>query len=733
MRRIRLIPALLVFLFSACNENLIDTQLSEGKGEVVFDLSADERVEIVSTRSETQSALPSLDDFRIEVVNSKNVKFFRESYETLQNKHVSFNAGDYTLMAKYGDSLGFGFNKPFYMAKQAFTVKPASRITVSAEARLANVKMAVNYGSHIQEAYSNYYTIIRNESARAKVQFDADEKRPGYIPGGKLSVTIYAPVNGELKCYTLKDENGDPLLIDAEPNDFITFNVNTAVNYGDITVGILIDNSVTVEQKEFNVPADAASDLKPSILLSSFDKDGNYYVKEGSEPKADDVSFTFKAYSGLKKCVLEIDNDYMESIGLPARIDFAAQTEEQITALEAKGFFWMFYGGVGVIDLAEFVPMIAKNAVYKGRNSVTATFRLTVTDVLDNSVTRTAKILVTPDASATISIQDYDIWATKLADAKIQLTGGNKDYAKVQYSSDQQNWTDVKDLNANPFYMKEITGLQPATQYYLRVLYDDWIPVSDVVSFTTESPDQLGNSGFEDYSLVQSTFTPLGEILGSVNIGGEPYTRNWYLPYTLGDPDPWWACNSLQSMPDGHTGWSVTWCKNFPSSGYTKDARTGSKAALLYCVNIGDTNTANTAPGTTYEGEIWIGKSDANGGMASQGHTFTSRPSKFAFYYKYDTKEGKTFFVDAWVKAADGTVIATAQTTDGPGADTWTRHELPFSYSVYNKKAATIFVRISSSYGDGSFSIKETFDLGEESVTAHAGCFLKIDDMELVY
>ena len=186
-------------------------------------------------------------------------------------------------------------------------------------------------------------------------------------------------------------------------------------------------------------------------------------------------------------------------------------------------------------------------------------------------------------------------------------------------------------------------------------------------------------------------------------------------------------------MPDGHTGWTVTWCKNFPSSGYTKDARTGSKAALLYCVNIGDTNTANTAPGTTYEGEIWIGKSDANGGMASQGHSFTSRPSKLAFYYKYDTKEGKTFFIDAWVKAADGTVIATAQATDGPGADTWTRYELPFNYSVYNKKAATIFVRISSSYGDGSFSIKETFDLGEESVTAHAGCFLKIDDMELVY
>jgi hypothetical protein len=58
MRRIRLIPALLVFLLSACNENLIDTHLPAGEGEVVFDLSADERVEIVSAKSGSSSELP---------------------------------------------------------------------------------------------------------------------------------------------------------------------------------------------------------------------------------------------------------------------------------------------------------------------------------------------------------------------------------------------------------------------------------------------------------------------------------------------------------------------------------------------------------------------------------------------------------------------------------------------------------------------------------------------------
>jgi Fe-S-cluster-containing hydrogenase component 2 len=53
--------------------------------------------------------------------------------------------------------------------------------------------------------------------------------------------------------------------------------------------------------------------------------------------------------------------------------------------------------------------------------------------------------------------------------------------------------------------------------------------------------------------------------------------------------------------------------------------------------------------------------------------------------------------------------------------------------TVTDKKAATIFVRISSCYGDGAVTVKKKFSLGEEEVTAHADCFLKIDDIELVY
>ena len=737
MRRIRLIPALLVFLFSACNENLIDTQLSEGKGEVVFDLSADERVEIVSAKSGSNSELPEVDDFRIEVVNSKGVKFYRAAYDEVRSKTIGFNAGEYTLMAKYGDSLGFGFEKPFYMAKRQFVVEAGKKTTVSASAKLANVRMTVNYGDQIKADYKNFYTVIRNEEAKASVNFKANETRPGYIPGGKLTVTVYAPVNGELKCYSLKDTDGNPLLIDANPNDYITFNVNTAVNLGDLTIGILIDDAVTVVEKKFAVPADAASESRPKIILSSFDEDGNFYVKEGAEVDADDVSFTFKAYAGLKSCVLEIDNDYMKGLGIPASIDFAAQTPEQIKALEDKGFFWQYYSGVGVIDLADFIPGISKNAVYEGRNSITATFKLTITDETDATATKTAKVLVTPDASATITIKDYDVWATRLADATIQLAGGNMNRAKVQYSSDEKNWLDVKNMNSNPFHVNTISGLQPATKYYLRVLYDDWAPVSEAVSFTTETAPQVGNGGFENWNTMAWEFNHNGSA------GGQSSPMNYYKPWASNESDIWWDSNTTNSLRPSLTI-GYTFFKTFPLVHYSTDAHSGSRSAQLTVANVGNSNSTWATTGTWYVGELFIGKgndgSDGDWEKTTEGHSFTSRPQSLTFWYEYEPDSSSDFFVvEARVKAQDGTVIATGS-ANGTSVSQWKEMTLPLTYNVTDKKAASINISFRAS-GSSSHScdvggeyleIAGSKDEGDK-YRIKLSAVLRVDDVVLNY
>lgn len=717
-------PALLVLLLSACNEQLIDTQYPEGKGELIVSLDADERVEIVDTRSGTENALPSLEDFRIEIVNSKGVKFYREAYDPKLT--IPINAGDYTLMAKYGDSLAFGFGKPFYMAKRVFTVESGRKVTVDATAKLANVKIAVKYGKDIQADYQDFYTVIKHEDHTSTfLKFNKDESRPGYLPGGRLSVTVYARVNGELKSYTLKDDEGNTQIIESVPNDFITLNVNTAVNDGGLSLGILIDDGTELDEKVFLVPADAVSELKPRITLSSFDADGNYYVTEGKEQQADDVSFTIKAYAGLKSCVLEIENDYMAGIGIPASIDFAAQTPEQIAALEEKGFFWLFYGGIGVIDLANFIPHISRNSIYNGRNTVAATFRLTITDETGATVTKTAKVLVRPDASAQITLKDYDIWATRLADANVTLTGGNVSLAKLQYSSNGEQWIDAGDVAARQY---DITGLQPSCTYYLRVMYDGWLPVSDELPFTTEVPAQLGNSGFEDFECVDFIYTPTA---------GSQTSEPWYLPWKSGETDIWWDVNSKRTLRTAPTV-AYQEYKCYPTVSYiTSGVHGGNKAAQIASVATGQA-ASEIASGTSYAGELFIGRSNEqhqdDWAYASTGHSFTSRPTAFKFWYQFDAYNSESFYVKIELKDASGNVIGSAELSDSNGASSWKECTMNLNYTKTNAKAASVFVTFKSSTSSSPKVTKKKLSYHNSDDKNHyIGTVLRVDDLQLVY
>lgn len=732
MRQVSIVFTLLVSLLSACNRQVIDAYpSSDEKGFVAVNLSASDRSDFISVKSGTESVLPEKGDFWIEFINSGKVKFFKEKYSDVEGQSFGMNIGDFTLVARHGDSLGVGFDKPFYMAKVPFSVEPQKTTVVEAVAKLANVKVAVTYNEAMQTGYSDYYAIVEHVDHTGKsLVFQKDETRAGYIPAGRLSITVYAYDNGVLKCFTPKDHNGNPMIFTYSPNDFVTFNLRADEKMGRLYFDIKIDDEVELVEQSIEVPADAVSDLAPSIVLSSCDDEGVYYITEGVTGAPSDLGFTYKAYAGLRRCELAVELAVTKAVSIPQVIDLLNMDEATRTQLESMGFFFAEAANVGVVGIEDFVYEYSKNAVYLGGGKPTeiGQFTLTVEDVDGSIISKTLKVQVKPDGAASISLNDYDVWATKVVNPKVAVSKGNHALMKVQSSTDNVQWNDFMQITSANFSMGTVTGLNPSTKYYLRVIYDDWIVVSDVIELTTEAAVQVGNAGFESYQTVQTDFTPAGGALG-----GGTYTRTWYQPYASNDSNPWWACNSLQSMPDGHTGWTSTWCKNFPSSGYVTDSHSGSKAALLYCVNVGGTNTDNSAVGTTYEGELWIGTADGSGNHATEGHAFTSRPGKLTFWYKYSPNSSNKFFVDSWIKAADGTVIATAQETAGPAASSWTKHSLTYNYSATNKKAAQIYIRISSCYGDGNVSTKTSFTLGTGSVTAHAGSFLKIDDIELVY
>ena len=725
MRRLRFLPVLLILLGTSCSKGVIWAPDSpDAEGSLTIALSADASQVASKAEGEAGTGL-NLDDFRIAIYKTENqMRLYNDSYANTAGKTLKLNAGEYRLVAQLGDTLGCGFDKPYFLADPTFTIERGSN-TVEAAAKLANVKLAINFDSTISEVYPDYYAIVKHNTIKGKqVKFVKGETRKGYIPAGELVLEVYANVDGTWKYYKTAPAT-------YKPNDFITFNITTNAAEGSLSISISVDNTVDQKDQTIEVPATALPQDGPSITLAGFESAGNVHeFVEGMGTAGHNASANFIAKAGIAHCYLSIESEYLAGKGVSGTVDFANLSSDAAIALRNAGFEWdynMFESRTfSFIDLSNLIKAIMNDTKAEKIDKKIAKFSLRVVDGVGKELSDEFSI-VSRGVSLSLEIKSSNVRARRIDSPLVAFTNGLPALTTLEYSIDGIIWSELAangNVSENEIdYGKVVCN--PSTTYHIRAIYNaNTNIVSNVVTITTEAAAQVANAGFEDYQLVQTQF--------QTNIGGK-YTRNWYLPYASGEPDPWWACNSRASMPNKHNAGAGYWCKNFPSSGYVKDCHSGSKAALVFSVNVDAWNTDNTAVGATTEGELWIGTADDSGNRTSEGHSFTSRPDRLTFHYKYAPHDQEKFYVYSWIKDSEGNIIASTEETSGPAADEWTMHSMTYNYSTLDKKAASIFILFRSCNGDGSVSTKKSFELGEEKVTAHAGSMFKIDDIELIY
>ena len=725
MRRLRFLPVLLILLGTSCSKGVIWAPDSpEGEGSLTIALSADGSHVGSKAEGEAEGSL-NLDDFRIAIYKTENqMRLYNDSYANTSGKTLKFNAGEYRLVAQLGDTLGCGFDKPYFMADPTFTIERGNN-TVEATAKLANVKLAINFDSTISEVYPDYYAIVKHNTIKGKeVKFVKGETRPGYIPGGDLVLEVYANIEGTWKYYKTAPAS-------YRPNDFVTFSITTNAAEGSLSISITVDDTVDQKDQTIEVPATALPQEGPSITLAGFESAGNVHeFVEGMNAQGHNASANFIAKAGIAHCYLTMESDYLAGKGVSGTVDFANLSTDAATALRSAGFEWdynMFESRTfSFIDLSNLIKNIMAETKAEKTDKEIARFSLRVVDGVGKEITGEFSI-VSRGVSLSLDIKNSNVRARRVDSPVVAFTNGLPALTILESSTDGVTWSEFAAngtvSGSSIDYGKVVC--EPSTTYHVRAIYNGNADiVSNVVTITTEAAAQVANAGFEDYQLVQTQF--------QTNIGGK-YTRNWYLPYESAETDPWWACNSRATMPNKHNAGAGYWCKNFPSSGYVKDCHNGSKAALVFSVNVNNYNTDNTAVGSTTEGELWIGTADDSGNRTSEGHSFTSRPDRLRFHYKYAPHDQEKFYVYSWIKDSEGNIIASTEETSGPAADEWTMHSMTYNYSTLDKKAKSIFILFRSCNGDGSVSTKKSFELGEETVTAHAGSMFKIDDIELIY
>ena len=760
MRLRTLILVAFVSIVSACAEKPFEVEQPQETGTLSIQIEPEIRVD---NATKAVSGSPDVNEFKVEIYKYANqglLRLYRDSYENTVGKTISLNAADYMVHARHGDSLGVGFNAIYYAAQANLTVQPHTNEVVRLEAKMANAKVAVVYGDDLKYDWPEYYAKVKcttKGGRKRSLQFSQNETRAGYMPAGQFVVELYIKVGEDWMYYHTPE-------MAVQPNDFITFNVDTEKADGSVTLSATIDNGVEVVEK--NVEVSSGWLPKDAPVINTVDNVGNdfsnktYSLIEAANSNLSGLKANIVAPGLINHCYLEVTSDYLRAQGVPEEVDLAADLDPSVEeVLKAVGLKWMTKSGqrLGYVDFTGIANWIEQQ-VCDPSNLFSATFSLRVEDQRQAMGEAQTEPITFEQGNPEFELYDiptYNCWAKRIDNVSTYITSGNPDALSVEYkkaSAGDDAWAMcVAGAGSETNVMiYDVAGLEPSTEYMFRARYNG-NPLTQVVkTATTEAALQIDNSDFETWATEKYAYQYYEKswLSGS----WKNATRNWFLPFSSGSK--WWDVNSAVTMPKKQATPEYQTYKVFPCVSYSTDTPSGNgKSAQVACIYVCNYATSSTlgddllggAGSLIYgvsvwsikaAGEIFIGSADESGNHLTEGHEFSSRPNKIRFQYKYVPYGDETFQVTAWIKGTSGEKIAVAETKSGSSSSDWASYDLNFNYTKLNEKAAQIYVMFrASSKANPEIGIKtgSSIEMAGTSEGCHMGSLLKVDNLELIY
>ena len=729
MKNVFLPCVLLLGLLTGCTAERPGSDGVPHEGAVRLFLSQ----ESPDTKS-TLDDLPSLDDFEVEIYNARALRLYRDTYAQTKDATIKLNAGDFKLVAHHGDTLGAGFDKPYFLAQKEFTVHGFAENggepdQVEATARLANVRMKVVQGTNLNTSYKDAYVVVRHAHyTKKQVKFVRNESRYGYIPGGNLYLEVYAQLfTGEWKYY--KSEPAEYL-----PNDNVTFNVDAAGRDGSLSVNITVDRSVETIEVDELIGEKALPAREPYFVFNG-DKDGAYAYScnNGFTKTVNDAILTLSAGASTHIASVVLHTESV-SVTLPDA-DLVTVSGADKQSLVNAGLDWMA-GSASNLGYVDFSGLV-NNMIASG-TAASATFTLTLTDGVGQQVNGTFSVDVRP-FTATVNIPDGNIWAWKMTGVTATVTGEDALPADatlgLQWSTDGNTWSSEKaavSVSGNTVQFGDISGLAANTAYRFRVVPMHLTDRASVTagSFTTEAALQVGNNGFEQYT-AQSYTTPV--------LWASDFKVTWWQLYQNAG-SAWWGVNAMRTietskMATGHQDY-----KTYPCVAVFNSGSYSGNSVMLATVYIGSSVASELLHGdTNYPGEIFLGeannKNKGSWAKTVDGHAFTSRPSALTFMHRFNPNNGAAYYAQIQVLDSSNNVIGSGEKNDVTTAvSAWTRVSIPITYTVTNRKAAKLRISIRSSKngGEGARQLDNISTLsGTHKI--YCGNALYVDNVELLY
>ena len=725
----------IVSIASACTETTFEGPQPQQTGTLSVQIEPEINV---NNATKAVSGTPDVKDFKIEIYKYASqglVRLYRDTYENTVDKKIALNAADYMVHARYGDSLGVGFTAIYYAARANLTVHPQTDEVVRLEAKMANAKVAVKYGDNLKYDWPEYYAKVKcttKGGRKRNLQFSQTETRAGYMPSGQFVVELYIKVGEDWMYYHSPE-------MTINPNDFVTFNVETEKANGTLNLTATVDNGVDVIEKSYELSS--AWLPKDAPVIKTLDANGNdftnktYSIIEAEDKSRSDLKADIVAPGLVDHCYLEVTSDYLKALGVPEVVDLAADMNPAVkSALESVGLKWLVIKGqrLGYVDFSGVSKWLV-NQVCNPDNLFGATFSITVKDQRQ-AMGETQSAPITFNQNKPVfefyDIPSYNCWAWQIKNISTYITAGNPKVLVLEYKKSSENdssWKVLDPIDNDPGNTAKIYNLlktTPGTTYNFRLTYNG-NPLTQILkSATTESAAQIPNYNFSQWSQFSHVFDPYGAEW----LGGASTTYTWHRPYS---GTKVWDINAKVSMPSEGEGWTNPNVKCFPCAGRSTSCQTGSYSALLMVVSVGTWNTNDTAPGTKYTGELFIGSANDSGSPTYGKVSLTSRPSAVKVVYKYAPQGSEKFSMNFDLYSGS-TKLATLS-AEGSAASDWSELILPLSYTSSTQKATDVAVRFKASTSASDVKVKTQVEYGGGTYTAHVGSQLRIDRVELIY
>lgn len=651
---------------------------------------------------------PVAKDFHLKITDAAGKPVYDAGYTP---ELIPASVGTYTLEATYGGNPELALDDPYYKgeAEAEVTEGEPEKVTISCTVANALASAVFNdegvyrfgdqfssYGIKVEVGASSTTLTTTGESAYYRA-----DSRPTFTFTGTLKEG-----GEEIEVPLANDKFSQAETFAAGTHCVITLKL-TASNPGvRVEVSKVEVKDVTIDE---TIPMEWLP--KPKVEAEGFDANNALSFVE-TESKAAKLNLNLS--SALQDIRLKFNFQDPQFASLNAQEEYLL-SKDKATLESTLGITLPNIGDAAAsIDLSALIDRLQTHAGTPTTNTLSIDVQANNRWSSEDTSKNLTYTLTCNKPEFSVAVQEGNCWAREFTIDEVTVSGNaNPDKIKSNLKYQYYNGTDWVDcttrdnvVGRTQQFAEAAEGITTKT-YQVRALYRDVI-ASEVVNATLETPQQLPNSGMEEW-----------------HEEDQDDHKNVWFPYNNAIASPQWITNNMETTHSSSDAWdSPSAVKRTPV------AHSGNYAAWVRTVGHGNANT-NVGSFLGLNGSI---TGTETVGVLSYSDVFSSRPTKVSFYYHYIQKGDDAGVIEVRLENREQNIVF-FETSLTVTNSAYIQRTIPIEYSVTD--VCITHLTLSFRSGSKHTEVVKAKVRGKNAdgtdADEHYGSELYIDDISLVY